>query len=95
MNRRELLKAGLSASAIASVLRPGRLPAQTPGTTSGKEETNYLNPETGADGNSGAKDSPLKTLGEAGRRVSQSAGTGPMTHRPLEGHLCRRRDRCC
>ena len=76
MNRRELLKAGVSASAIASVLRPGSLRAQT---ASGKEDTIYLNPETGADGNSGAKDSPLRTLGEAGRRVSQSTGTGPMT----------------
>ena len=79
MNRRELLKAGLSASAIASVLRPGRVSAQTPGTAPGKEDTIYLNPETGADGNSGAKGSPLRTLGEAGRRVSQSTGTGPMT----------------
>ncbi len=79
MNRRELLKAGVNAAAIASVLRSGRLLAQTPVTASGAGDTIYLNPATGADGNSGAKGSPLRTLGEAGRRVSQSAGTGPMT----------------
>jgi hypothetical protein len=79
MNRRELFKAGLNAAAIASVLRPGRLSAQAPGSAPGTGDTIYVNPETGVDGNSGAKGSPLRTLGEAGRRVSQSTGAGPMT----------------
>jgi hypothetical protein len=42
-------------------------------------DTIYLNPATGADTNSGTKDSPLKTLVEAARRVNQTEGTGPMT----------------
>lgn len=79
MNRRELLKAGINATALASVLRPGRMWAQTPVGASGTGDTIYVNPATGADGNSGAKASPLRTLGEAGRRVSQSTGTGSMT----------------
>src|SRR6188474_3800513 len=79
VNRRELLKACANAAAIASVLRPGRMLAQAPAGASATGDTIYLNPATGADGNSGAKASPLRTLGEAGRRVSQSTGTGPMT----------------
>src|SRR5690349_1068623 len=79
MNRRELLKASINAAAIASVFRPGRMWAQTSGSASGTGDTIYVNPGTGADGNSGAKALPLRTLGEAGRRVSQSTGTGPMT----------------
>ena len=54
MNRRELLKAGIHATAIAVVLRPGRVSGQAV-TTSGAGDTIYLNPATGADGNSGAK----------------------------------------
>jgi hypothetical protein len=79
MTRRDLLKAGVNASAIASVLRPRRLSAQTTGGASGTGNTIYLNPETGVDGNSGGKEAPLRTLAEAGRRVSQSTGSGPMT----------------
>ncbi len=79
MNRRELLKAGAE--------RVGNRVSASPWETFGPdtrdalatEDTIYLNPATGADGNSGAKGSPLRTLGEAGRRVSQSTGTGPMT----------------
>ena len=78
MHRRELLKAGVQASAFAAVFRQGRLSAQAV-TASGAGDTIYLNPATGADGNSGAKAAPLRTLAEAGRRVSQSTGTGPMT----------------
>jgi hypothetical protein len=69
----------MKAAAIASVLRPERLWAQTPVKASGTGDTLYLNPATGADGNSGAKGSPLRTLAEAGRRVGQSEATGPMT----------------
>ena len=39
----------------------------------------YLNPKSGADTNSGAKDSPLRTLAEAARRVNLSDGAGSMT----------------
>jgi hypothetical protein len=69
----------MKAAVIASVPRSERMSAQTPETASGTGDAIYLNPETGADGNSGAKGSPLRTLGEAGRRVSQSNVTGPMT----------------
>ena len=58
MNRRELLKAGMHSAAIASVLRPGALSGQTAGSTPGAGDTIYVNPETGMDGNSGAKASP-------------------------------------
>ena len=78
MNRRELLKSGLSAATIAAVFQTEKMSAQAP-VTAPSGDTIYLNPATGADGNSGAKGSPIRTLGEAGRRVSQSTGTGPMT----------------
>ena len=78
MHRRELLKAGVHATALATLFRPGRLSAQAV-TASGPGDTICLNPATGADSNSGAKTAPLRTLAEAGRRVSQSTGTGPMT----------------
>jgi len=43
------------------------------------QNTMYLNPGSGADSNSGAKESPLRTLAEAARRVNQSTGSGPVT----------------
>lgn len=79
MDRRELLKAGVNAAAIASVFRSRGMSAQTAAPGSSAGDTIVVNPETGADGNSGAKTSPLKTLAEAGRRVSESTGAGPMT----------------
>jgi hypothetical protein len=79
MNRRDLIEAGFAGAAIARLLRPDRAFAQATTTASPTGETIYLNPATGADGNSGSKSSPLRTLGEAGRRVSQSTGAGPMT----------------
>jgi hypothetical protein len=45
----------------------------------------YLHPESGADTNSGAQDSPLRTLAEAARRVNQTCGAGPMTIVVSEG----------
>ena len=80
MNRRELIRAGMKTAAVGAVLHPESLFAQTNGTapaTGG--DTIYVNPETGADKNSGAKGSPIRTLGEAGRRVTRSTGTGPLT----------------
>jgi hypothetical protein len=87
MNRRHAIKVALSAAAGAAVLRPGTLAAQEtppkPATVEGI--TLYLNPATGADTNSGAKDSRLRTLAEAARRVNQADGTGPMTVTLSEG----------
>lgn len=86
MNRRQVIKATLGAAAV-SVLRQGRLAALESGATSAstQDSTIYLNPATGADSNSGAKDSPLRTLAEAARRVNQSTATGPMTVVLFEG----------
>lgn len=39
----------------------------------------YVNPSRGDDLDSGTKDSPIRTLAEAARRVNQSEGTDPMT----------------
>lgn len=39
----------------------------------------YLNPEFGKDTNNGTKDSPLKSLYEAARRVNQANGKGAIT----------------
>ena len=47
--------------------------------------TLYVHPANGADTNSGAKDSPLRTLAEAARRVNQSTGSGPLTIVLAEG----------
>ena len=53
---------------------------ETPAKSAALEgNTIYLNPAKGADMNSGTKDSPLKTLAEAARRVNQADGTGPIT----------------
>ena len=80
MNRRELIRAGMTTAAAGAVLRPDRLLAQPAGKTSAAGgDTIYVNPETGSDKNSGAKGSPIRTLGEAGRRVTLSTGTGPLT----------------
>jgi hypothetical protein len=81
MNRRDAIKATFSVATGAAVLRAGSLFAQQPDapTTTTAADTIYLNPATGADTNSGAKDSPLKTLVEAARRVNKADGTGPMT----------------
>ena len=87
MNRREAMKVAFSAAAGASVLGPGRLLAQEAAAKAPTAEGNtiYLNPASGADTNSGAKDSPLRTLAEAARRVNESTGTDPMTIILAEG----------
>ena len=81
MNRRQALRATLTAATAAAVFRTGRLGAQGPGTRSpgAAGDALYLNPAIGADVNLGTKDSPLRTLAEAARRVNQSTGTGPVT----------------
>jgi hypothetical protein len=72
MNRRQAMRMALGAGAVTVLSTVTR--AQT---TAGSEV--YVNPAAGADTNSGAKASPLRTLAEAARRVNQSAGTGPVT----------------
>jgi hypothetical protein len=80
MNRRNAIKLAFGAAAGVSALQTGSLLAQqSDAKATTARDTIYLNPATGADTNSGAKDSPLKTIAEAARRVSQSEGSGPMT----------------
>ena len=81
MNRRQAIGATLKAAAVASVLRPGRAAPQDTGARAATAEGNtiHLHPASGSDASSGAKGSPLRTLAEAARRVSESRGAGPMT----------------
>jgi len=81
MNRRQALKATLTAATAAAVLRQGRLAAQSPATVPSGAAGNvlHLNPATGTDTNPGTKDNPLRTLSEAARRVNTSDAAGPMT----------------
>jgi hypothetical protein len=67
-----------AATAVSSVFRPGRLLAHEKEATvqAAAGTTLYLNPASGVDTNSGAKNSPLRTLAEAARRVNQSSGPG-------------------
>jgi hypothetical protein len=77
MNRRQLLKTGLATAGAILVTRGVR--AQESGATI------YVHPVTGADGNPGAKDSPLRTLAEAARRANANTGTGAITIILAEG----------
>ena len=45
----------------------------------------YLNPSTGSDTSAGGKESPLRSLAEAARRVNESTGAGPLTVVLAEG----------
>jgi hypothetical protein len=75
MNRRQAIKATFGAA--AAVLGQGAAGAQNTAAQSG--DTLHLNPATGADTNSGSKESPLRSLAEAARRVNRSTGTGVAT----------------
>jgi hypothetical protein len=68
----------LMASAGASLLQSKRALAQdaAPASTTG---TIYLLPDKGSDTNPGTKDSPLKTLAAAAKRVNESTGTDAAT----------------
>lgn len=81
MNRRQAFKTAFSTVAAVSALYPERLLSQQPEAkhTASEMKTLHLNPATGRDTNSGAKDKPIRTLGEAARRVNQSSETGAMT----------------
>ena len=50
-----------------------------------QDQSVYLNPELGNDGNSGAKESPLRTLYEAARRINAANGKGAVTVYLSEG----------
>ena len=58
MNRRQAIKRTFTAAALASVLRPGMLSSQESETQPAPAQGNtlYLNPASGADTNTGAKD---------------------------------------
>ncbi|MEK7834418.1 MAG: hypothetical protein AAB401_25240 [Acidobacteriota bacterium] len=85
-NRRQLLKTVIAAGAGASLLPPEMLFASAMRPTNAQaNETLYVNPATGRDNNSGAKDAPLKSLPEVARRVNASAGTGAFTALLSEG----------
>ena len=81
MNRRQILLAVLVAGVGASFSCSGRILAQEGGAKVSPADavTIYLHPATGADSNSGAKDSPLRTLAAAARRVNGSTGTATTT----------------
>lgn len=82
-NRRQLLKTAIAAGTGASLLRPKFLFARELQTQA--SENIYLNPASGRDDNSGAKDAPLKSLSELARRVNASTGTGAVTAILAEG----------
>lgn len=87
MNRRQALGTTFAAAAVASVFRPGILTGQepTPKPPAVPGNTIYLNPATGEDTNVGAKDSPLRSLAEAARRVTEGAGADAVTIILAEG----------
>lgn len=78
VNRREVMKTALYAG-TGSLLARGLAAQPSPAMEI------WVNPAAGADRNSGARSSPLRTLAEAARRVNQSEGSGPMTVYLSEG----------
>jgi hypothetical protein len=70
IKRRQLIQTSMAAAVGALIRRPN-VYAQEPAAI-------YLHPVTGGDSNSGTKDSPLRTLAAAARRVNASTGTGPI-----------------
>lgn len=87
MNRRQAITAGLGAIAAGSVFGERRSVAQ-PASNAGSDPAGtslHIHPADGADSNAGTKESPLRTLAEAARRVNQSESTGPMTIILAEG----------
>jgi hypothetical protein len=78
MNRRQALTTILMVAAGSSLVRPTRVLAQDASST-GTTGTIYLHPAKGSDTHNGAKDSPLKTLAAAAKRVSESSGSEAVT----------------
>jgi hypothetical protein len=87
MNRRQAIKASFGVVAAGSVFGVRQSVAQQAGNAASATagSTLYLHPADGADSHPGTKESPLRTLAEAARRVNQSEGTGPMTIILAEG----------
>jgi hypothetical protein len=56
-----------------------------PGSSAAGEETIHVNAETGSDANPGTRQSPLKTLSAAAKRVNNRKGTGSTTIILAEG----------
>jgi hypothetical protein len=77
LNRRQAMQASIIGAVAA--LRPGPLSAQA---ATGEI---WVNPAAGADTNSGAKTSPLRTVAEAARRINQSTGEAGATIVLTEG----------
>ena len=81
MNRRQVLKTVLATTVGTSLARSSRVLAQDtdPNVHPVEAGAIYLHPATGADSNSGAKDSLLRTLAAAARRINESTSTTART----------------
>jgi hypothetical protein len=81
MNRRELLTAAIAMAIGSSLFFHTRLFGQEAKSTAPVSQGTmlYVNPASGADTNSGEKDTPLRTLAAAAKRVNESKDSGPMT----------------
>ena len=79
MNRRQALNNGSGGKRRKLLCSsPRRCSLKTPAPASAAG-TIYLHPAKGSDTNSGTKDSPLKTLAAAAKRVNESTGTDAVT----------------
>jgi len=88
MNRREFMRdatIGTAAFTLPSFPMLGVGRQRVSSRSNQAEIVFHVNPKTGDDANDGARATPLRTLAEAGRRVSRSEGTGPITVLLSEG----------
>src|SRR5262249_32398677 len=87
MNRRHFFTGAAGAIAASPLLanRSFGRAAAAPAGQSTVGDMIYVSALTGADSSPGTKDMPLKTLGEAARRVNSARGTGPTTVILAEG----------
>ena len=85
MHRRQILKTAIGAASLASMGQ--RLEARGIGQNAwaGNPDTFHVHPAAGADANSGTREQPLRSVGEAVRRVNRSTGDGPVTIVLAEG----------
>src|SRR5262245_49592764 len=85
MNRRQVMATTLGALAagVLGARRPAR--AKTLDQAGIPGPTLHVNPSTGSDTNAGARETPLRSLAEAARRVNESTGAGPLTVVLAEG----------
>jgi len=88
MNRRQFMRdatVGTAAFTLPSFPMLGVGRQRVSSRSNQAEIVFHVNPKTGDDANDGARATPLRTLAEAGRRVSRSEGTGPITVLLSEG----------